>query len=54
MNPILSIIIDKLAFVAVIGGLASLPDAFPCRLARVAWDGLPHPGLCCHRRDLQP
>jgi hypothetical protein len=26
-------------------------DAFPCRLARVAGDGLPHPGLCCHRRD---
>jgi hypothetical protein len=34
MNPILSIIIDKLAFVAIVGGLAALPMVF-----LVGWRG---------------
>jgi hypothetical protein len=34
MNPILSILIDKLAFVAIVGGLAALPMVF-----LVGWRG---------------
>jgi hypothetical protein len=34
MNPVLALILDKLAFVAVIGGLASLPMLF-----LVGWRG---------------